>query len=209
MGMMNDGFSLADAMALTDRNNDCGGDNWIWIFFLFFLLAFGGGGLFGGGNSANSAAVQGALTRSDLFEGFQANDVSRHMDDIQSGMYQGFYNVNAGFQNIGDLLTESRFDNAKCCCETNRNIDAIRYENAKNTCDIINAGHADAQRIVDLFTANEMQRLRDELQSAQLQLHNVGQTQTLIDVLRPYPSPAYITCSPYESVPLPGKVFAK
>ena len=206
MGMMdNGGFSLADAMALT--NKDENGGTWIWVFFLFFLLAWGGNGFFG--NNNNAAAAQGALTRSDMFEGFNMNDMNRNVDNLQTGLYQGFYNVNAGINGIGDLINQSRFDNAKCCCETNRNIDAVRYENSKNTCDIINSNHAEAQRIIDIFTANEVQRLRDELQSAKLELNNVGQTQTLIDVLRPYPSPAYITCSPYESTPLPGRLYAK
>lgn len=176
------------------------------MFFLFFLLAWGGGGLFGNNGAANNPAVQGALTRSDMFEGFNMNGMSRQLEGLQNGLYQGFYGVSQSMHGISDLINQGRFDNAKCCCETNRNIDAVRYENAKNTCDIITAGHADTQRVIDFLTTNEMQHLRDELQIARGQLSNVAQTQNLIDTLRPYPSPAYITCSPYESTPLPGKI---
>ena len=50
-----------------------------------------------------------------------------------------------------------------------------------------------------LITQNTMQELRDQLQAAQLQLGNVVQTNTLISTLRPFPTPAYITCSPYTA----------
>ncbi len=208
MGIMNEGFSLADAMALTNgKDEGYGGGTWIWVFFLFFLLAWGGGGFFGSNNPAvNNPAVQGALTRSDLFEGFGMNNVDRQLQGLQGGLCQGFYGMSQSMHGISDLINQSRFDNSKCCCETNRNIDAVRYENAKNTCDIINAGHADTQRIIDTLTTSEMQRLRDELQVARGQLSNFAQTQNLIDTLRPYPNPAYITCSPYESTPLPGNI---
>lgn len=86
-----------------------------------------------------------------------------------------------------------------CCCEVNRNIDAVRYENSKNTCDIVNAIHAEGEATRGLITQNTIQELRDNLQAAQLQLGNYSQTQTLINELRPCAKPAYITCSPYET----------
>ena len=87
-----------------------------------------------------------------------------------------------------------------CCCETNRNIDAVRYENTKNTCDIITAGQANTQRIIDIMTQDKIEALRTELQSAQLALQNNAQTQTLINELRPCAIPAYLTCSPYTAL---------
>ena len=47
------------------------------------------------------------------------------------------------------------------------------------------------------MTNDKIESLRTELQAAQLQLGNISQTSTLINALRPYPQPAYITCSPY------------
>ena len=49
------------------------------------------------------------------------------------------------------------------------------------------------------MTQNTIQELRDNLQAAQLQLGNNAQTQTIINAVRPFPSPAYITCSPYTA----------
>lgn len=87
----------------------------------------------------------------------------------------------------------------QCCCETNRNIDAVRYENARNTCDIVNAIKADGDATRALMTQNTIQELRDNLQAAQLQLGNISQTQTIINAVRPFPIPSYITCSPYTA----------
>lgn len=75
---------------------------------------------------------------------------------IQMGMCQGFNQTNAA-------IAESRFAAQQCCCETNRNIDAVRAENYKNTCEITTAIHAEAEATRALMTANVMQELRDQL----------------------------------------------
>ena len=49
------------------------------------------------------------------------------------------------------------------------------------------------------MTQNTIQELRDQLQAAQSQLGTLSQTQTIIGTLRPFPTPAYITCSPYTA----------
>lgn len=215
MGMESgSGLSVADALALQNRNNDgmFGGANgtWIWVFFLFFLLAWGGGG-FGFGNNA---AAQGALTRAELYDGLNYNQLENAVRGIQSGLCDGFYAQNTtmlqgmngiqnqlcqGFNGVNSNIAESRFAAQQCCCETNRNIDAVRYENARNTCDIVNAIKADGDATRALMAQNTIQELRDNLQAAQLQLGNISQTQTIINAVRPFPIPSYITCSPYAA----------
>lgn len=215
MGMESgSGLSVADALALQDRGNDgmFGGANgtWIWVFFLFFLLAWGGNG-FGFGNNA---ATQGALTRAELYEGLNNQGLENGIRSIQNGLCDGFYAQNTamlqgmngiqsqlcqGFNGVNNNIAESRFAAQQCCCETNRNIDAVRYENARNTCDIVNAIKADGDATRALMTQNTIQELRDNLQAAQLQLGNLSQTQTIINAVRPFPIPSYITCSPYTA----------
>ena len=88
-----------------------------------------------------------------------------------------------------------------CCCQTQRAIDSVNYNAAKNTCDVIQAGNANTQRIIDVITADKVDSLRTELQAAQLALQNNAQTQTLVNQLKPVPVPAYLTCSPYTAYP--------
>lgn len=106
-----------------------------------------------------------------------------------------FLEAVAGMQNTNALATQL----SDCCCTTQRNIDAVRYENARNTCDIVNAIKADGDATRALMTQNEIQNLRDQLQTANFQLSQQAQNATLISTLRPTPIPAYQTCSPYES----------
>lgn len=213
MGMESgSGLSVADALALQNRNNDgmFGGANstWIWVFFLFFLLAWGGGGFgFGNGN-------QGALTRSELCQDMNFQSLENAVRGIQSGLCDGFYTMNTGmlngfsgvqrdlcqgFNGINQNINQARFDSQQCCCETNRNIDAVRYENARNTCDIVNAIKADGDATRALMTQNTIQDLRDRLQASQLANSQCAQNAYLIDQLRPCARPAYITCSPYTA----------
>ena len=198
-----------------------GGGMWfMWIFVIFALM--GGGGFGGWGNSGMAAFANGALTRNDLFDGFNSQDIKDGIRGIQNGLCDGFYAQNTntlqGFNNVGrDILesryqlgaaiAENRFAQQSCCCETNRSIDAVRAENYKNTCEITNAIHAEGEATRALITANTMQDLRDkladrdrDLMTANFQLSQQAQSANLIGALRPFPQPAYITCSPYQSV---------
>lgn len=232
MGMMNEGLSIADAMALVNgRDNDGlfgGNGTGMWVFFLFFLLAWGGNGIFGNG-TANSPAFQGALTRADLCESFNFNDLQRQVQGVQQGLCDGFYAMNSslmngfhgvdnglcqGFNSVNTAINQARFDSQQCCCETNRNIDAVRYENAQNTCAITNAIHAEGEQTRALINANTMQDLRDrladrdrELMTANFQLSQQAQTTSIVDQVRPCAVPAYLTCSPYESSLMASRLY--
>ena len=201
---MNEGLSAGDILALT-KNNE--GDMWNNPFiYLVWLAVLGGGGLFGG-----RGEVQGAITRSDLFEGFNNQDVNGQLRGITNGICDGFYAINSGlkdgFYGIQGALAENRFAQQSCCCETNRNIDAVRYEGAQNTCAITNAIHAEGEATRALINANTMQELRDKLEARDrdvmvrdFQLSQLAQTSSLVNELRPCAKPAYITCSPYTTV---------
>lgn len=200
---MNEGLTASDVLALT-RNDE----NEMWnnpFIYLVWLAVLGGGGLFGA-----RGEVQGAITRSDLFEGFNSQDVNGQLRGITSGICDGFYAVNSGmkdgFYGIQGALAENRFASQQCCCETNRNIDAVRYEGAQNTCAITNAIHAEGELTRALINANTVQDLRDKLEARDrevmirdFQLSQQAQSAALIGELRPCAKPAYITCSPYTT----------
>lgn len=202
---MNEGLTASDVLALT-RNND---ENEMWnnpFIYLVWLAVLGGGGLFG--NRGNE--LQGAITRSDLFEGFNNQDINGQLRGITNGLCDGFYALNSGikdgFYGTQAAIAENRFAAQNCCCETNRNIDAVRYEGAQNTCAITNAIHAEGEATRALINSNVMQELRDKLEARDrdvlvrdFQLSQLAQTSSLIGELRPCAKPAYITCSPYTT----------
>ena len=205
---MNEGLSAGDILALTKNNENGMWDN-PFIYLVWLAVLGGGNGLFG---NRGDAAVQGAITRSDLFEGFNNQDVNGQLRGITNGICDGFYVINSGlkdgFYATQGALAENRFSAEKCCCETNRNIDAVRYEGAQNTCAITNAIHAEGEATRALINANTMQELRDRLEARDrdimvrdFQLSQLAQTSSLVSELRPCAKPAYITCSPYTTAP--------
>ena len=203
---MNEGLSAGDILALTKNNENGMWDN-PFIYLVWLAVLGGGNGLFG---NRGDAAVQGALTRSELYEGFNTQEINGQLRGITNGICDGFYAVNSGmkdgFYGIQGALAENRFASQQCCCETNRNIDAVRYEGAQNTCAITNAIHAEGEATRALINANVMQELRDKLEARDrdvmvrdFQLSQLAQTSSLIGELRPCAKPAYITCSPYTT----------
>lgn len=105
---------------------------------------------------------------------------------------------------LGSGLAENRFAMQNGFCEVNRNIDAVRAEAYRNTCEVTNAIKEESDKTRAMFAAYEMQELRDrladrdrDLQSAKFQLSQVAQTQQSVGKLQPFPQPAYITASPY------------
>ena len=121
------------------------------------------------------------------------------MRGITNGICDGFYATRQGISELG-------FGMKDCCCGINRNIDAVRYEGAQNTCAITNAIHAEGEATRALINANTMQDLRDKLEARDrdilardFQLSQLSQNAYLVNELRPCAKPAYITCSPYTT----------
>ena len=192
---MNEGLSAGDILALTKNNENGMWDN-PFIYLVWLAVLGGGNGLFG---NRGDAAVQGAITRSDLFEGFNNQDVNGQLRGITNGIADGFYATRQG-------ITELGYGMKDCCCGINRNIDAVRYEGAQNTCAITNAIHAEGEATRALINANTMQDLRDKLEARDrdilardFQLSQLSQNAYLVNELRPCAKPAYITCSPYTT----------
>ena len=189
-------YNLSDIRAATagnDRGGMFDGDNdFLLIIVLFFFMMFGGGfGGFGG---------NGALTRAEMQQGFDTQEVVRKLDGITNGLSDGFYAQNTtmlrGCADITTAVREGQFMAKDCCCETNRNIDGVRYDAQKNTCDIITAVHEEGEKTRRLIKENEIQVLRDKVAELQLAQSQCAQNAYLTNTIRPYPVPAYAVCRP-------------
>lgn len=212
MGMEQMSPAAQPVYSVGGNNGDgFGGGAWMWVMMLFFLLAWGGGGGFGFGNQG---ATEGALTRADLCNEFNFNNLNRSVLGIQNGLCDGFYAMNTGMLNgfsgqnaqmqqgffgTERAIAENRYAQQNCCCETNRNIDAVRYENSQQTCEVENAIHAEGEATRALIRDLDTQKLREKLADAKLANSQCAQNAYLINQLQPVAKPAYITCSPYAA----------
>ena len=161
-------YSLSDIRAATEHERDEGFGGGAWWIIILFLFMFGmGGGGWGWGNRGNDA-----LTRAEMQQGFDTQEITRKLDGLSYGMCDGFYAQNTtmlnGFAGVTSAVRDAQFAAQQCCCETNRNIDAVRYDAQKNTCDITTAIHAEGEATRALIQKNEMQNLRDRLQQMEL-----------------------------------------
>ena len=174
-----DNYSLSDIRAATEHegySDGWGGGGAWWIIILFLFVFMGGRGGWGG--------TDGALTRTDMQQGFDTAEITRKLDGITNGLSDGFYAQNTtmlnGFSSVTAAVNDARFASQQCCCETNRNIDSVRYDAQKNTCDIISAIHADGEATRNLIYQNKMEAL-------QAQVNDLTLKQALCGVVR-YPT---------------------
>lgn len=128
---MTDSLSVADVMALQNRDNCCcnngngwgngwGGDGG-WIFLLFILLIAGrgwggfGGGFGGYGIGANTPGFQGYATRADINDGFALNNLQRGVQGIQQGICDSTYALNNsivnGFHGVDNAVCQLGYQN--------------------------------------------------------------------------------------------------
>ena len=190
---MENGLSLGEAMALTNKDDGFGNGSWfMWIIALAIIFGNGGGFGFGG----NNRGVEGIATRDAVNSGFQYNQLDNGIRGLQNGLCDGFYALNNSVKDSAYALDSSI---KNCCCELNRNVDSVRYDMSKGFCDVITANNAGVQKILDFLCANEKQALRDRIQTLETSSIVQAQTKNLVEALRPVPVPAYITCSPYAA----------
>lgn len=209
--MMESGVPITMNVEPSGCNNNnvgFGGDwgAWIILFLIFGMFGWGGFGGFGGGFGANGAGLQGALTRADINEGFALNNLQSGINAIQQGicdstyaltnavnsgfnstqmgMMQGFNGVERGFCNLSSQISD-------CCCQTQRAIDGVNYNMAKNTCDlqntmnvntrdIIDSQNAGTRAILDYLCQEKISDLQAENQTLKLAASQANQNATLM-----------------------------
>ena len=217
------GISLSDIAAVTRGAEAEEGMSALWnnpfiyLIWMWAMRSFNGWG----GENAGALAMGQYATQADIQRAFDTNTLVQKLDGLSNGLCDGFYAVNTGMLNgfngiqrdlctgfnaVNNGIAENRFAAQQCCCETNRNIDNVRFENSKNTCEITNAIHAEGEATRALINANTVQELRDRLEardrdilSRDFQLSQLAQNQYLVNTIKPCPIPAYITCSPYAT----------
>lgn len=147
------------------------------------------------------------------------NTMTNGFAGVQSALCQGFNGINTSILTTANAtqngIADLGYKLQDCCCGINRAIDGVNYNMATNTCalqntmnnntrDIIQSQQAGTQRILDYLCNEKISALQSENAALTAQLSQNSQTSniinTLTNTLAPRSIPAYITCSPYESI---------
>lgn len=218
------GLSAADVAAITRPNFGYGmgmggfgggfgyGGDWILGLIVIAALFNGGFGGFGGNNGGAAGLGLG------LQAGFDTQNIVSKLDGITNGLSNGFYTMSTnnlqaqnqlqrdlcqGFSTISAAIAQNGFNAQQCCCETQRAIDNVKYTNQQNTCDIVNAIHAEGSATRELITQNEMKAMQNKIteltaanQSKDAAISQANQNAYLINEIIPKARPAYVVQNP-------------
>jgi hypothetical protein len=149
---MDTGYSLSDIATATNGGMFGGNNEFIWIFAL--LILFGGGfGNFGRGTEqfATSAEVQ---------RGFDTSNLEQQIRGLTYGLSDSTFALNNAITTEGRALQTQL---ANCCCENQRNVDALRYDMAQmNATTNANLG-AQIQSVKDMISQNKIESLQAQV----------------------------------------------
>lgn len=212
-------------------NGFWGGDG-IWAILLLALLGNGGWGTGRGGSGSYSAGNEfvgyqlgkGATTN-DVASGFNnsailngINGIKENQLSMQNFINQGFAGLNTQlvgeFRNVDNAICTLGYQNqagfntlahqiSDCCCATQRAIDSVNFNAAKNTCDIVQAINAGNQRVIDYMQNEKIDTLNRKLAVAENKALTYENNAYLINQIKPCPIPAYVTCNPNTGLTYP------
>lgn len=188
-------------------NNGFFGDNGIWAILLLALLWGGNNGFGFGGNGYNNVA-----TTDYISSEFTQRDVNNGFQNQSNLISNGFTNLAQDVCNLKSDVLENRYAAQLSACNTQRDI--LTQTNELNTniltqalqnqahvdaccCDIKSLIREDGEQTRALITQNTIQDLRDKLTAAKDVISDQRTEANIINALRPYPVPAYLTGSPY------------
>lgn len=158
------------------------GDGFGSYIWLFAILALMNGGFGFAGNRANFATTE------DLASGFNFSGINNKLNEIAAGIA----GVN---QNLGNAICSSTYELAskidRCCCDTQRAVDGVRFDMA-NYASAINANTtAQTQKVLDAIAQNK-------IESLQAQVNDLKLNSALCGVVKYPTQTTYATyCNPF------------
>lgn len=176
MAMENGTLSASDVALLSGNNGMWGDGSFMWIFALL-ILAGGGFNGFGWGNGfgyqpqyATQDFVQNGFNFNNLLDQNRdiLNAISKDTTDTITAIKDGNAATIREFGNVEAALATAIQQQQTCCCEVQRNIDAVNYNAALNTASINANTTAQTQKILDAINSNRMADMQNQINELQL-----------------------------------------
>lgn len=203
-----------------------GGDG-IWALLIFAMI-FNGGFGFGnrgyGENLATTDFVSSQFTQRDIQD--VNTNLNNGFQNTNNAIAAGFGRTN---DNICDLKTtvltgdmglqnsilDNKYANQLSACQTQRDI--LTQTNELNTnilttalqaqakmdeccCNLRASGIENTQKILDALNQNTIDDLRSQVNDLKNTITANGIGTSIVNQVRPYPTPSYIVSSPYQSL---------
>lgn len=198
----------------------------IWaIILLAIIFGWGNGGW--GSNRQAGGVTDGYVLASDF------SNIERKIDNVNSGICDGFYAMNTGmlngFAGVTNAITTGGYETRNaisdlsaqlsgCCCENRLaqkdtqfaiagQTSAIQQSLCTGFRDVIENQNATYRALHDELVANRIEDKNAQIAAQQAEINALrlkasqeAQNSYLINTLRPTAIPAYLTCSPYQSI---------
>lgn len=123
--------TLADIAAVTRDNDGFGNGN--GIIWAIMLMMLGGGGFYGNRHD-NNCRESNCATKDDVAAAVWQQTNDGMLRSIGNGICDSTYALNNAVHQAQDSTLVSRYELGgkieNCCCQTNRNVDSVRYDNA-------------------------------------------------------------------------------
>lgn len=156
---------------------------------------------------------QSRFIQNGLCDGFYSMNTSllNGFSGVNQNIMQNGYETRNAIQGVSSQL-------ADCCCKTQTAIQGVNYNLATQGCAIQNTIQTATRDLIDVTNANyralhdeivanriedknaQITAQQNEINALRLAASQANQNTYLIDQLRPTAKPAYITCSPFQSV---------
>lgn len=161
-------YSLSDLAAVTKDADGMAGNGawWIIILFLFVIM---GGGWNGFNRQSDFGQYATAASQQEILFGQQFGQINDRLTNIGNGICNLGYEMQGNFgqmtQTVMTTGNSIQSQLAQCCCENRLATANLSAQIDRQTCDITTAIHAEGEQTRAMMQANEIQQLRDKVNS--------------------------------------------
>nr|DAT68301.1 MAG TPA: hypothetical protein [Caudoviricetes sp.] len=161
-------YSLSDLAAVTKDADGMAGNGawWIIILFLFVIM---GGGWNGFNRQSDFGQYATAASQQEILFGQQFGQLNDRLTNIGNGICNLGYEMQGNFGQLTQTVMTTgnsiQSQLAQCCCENRLATANLSAQIDRQTCDITTAIHAEGEQTRAMMQANEIQQLRDKVNS--------------------------------------------
>ena len=167
---MENNFSLSDLAAVTNGGNMGWGNNSGFLLLLIILFLFGGAGWNNRNNGGDFGTYATAASQNEILLGQKFGDLDNKIDrgftSIGNGISDAAFTMNNAITNEGRGIQNQA---SAIAMDSQRNIDALRYDMAQQTATTNAAVVAQTQKILDTMAQDKIASLQAQVSELKTQ----------------------------------------